>query len=268
MKNPHDRDAPESHDASSLEPPPAYGPTAEGQIPTAPTLASEGTHLDAPAYEQTDHVIPTNDEGRIDLHIGEGLSDLCRHFTNGMTMEKAQEREQIPLPTALLLPPAMNILMLVVGSRGDVQPFIALGQALKDDGHRVRLATHPHFRSFVEAHGIEFFSIGGDPAELMAYMVQNPGLVPKFAALRRGEIQKRRRSMRDMVHASWRACFEPGTFPREKSLKNSMEKVVKSHAKQKDPTPFVADLIVANPPSLAHIHCAERLGIPLHILFT
>ena len=32
--------------------------------------------------------------------------------------------------------------------------------------------------------------------------------------------------------------------------------------------PFVADAIIANPPSLAHIHCAQRLGIPLHIMFT
>ena len=32
--------------------------------------------------------------------------------------------------------------------------------------------------------------------------------------------------------------------------------------------PFVADAIIANPPSFAHVHCAERLGIPLHLMFT
>ena len=32
--------------------------------------------------------------------------------------------------------------------------------------------------------------------------------------------------------------------------------------------PFVADAIIANPPSFAHIHCAEALGIPLHLMFT
>lgn len=32
--------------------------------------------------------------------------------------------------------------------------------------------------------------------------------------------------------------------------------------------PFVADAIIANPPSFAHIHIAERLGIPLHMMFT
>ena len=32
--------------------------------------------------------------------------------------------------------------------------------------------------------------------------------------------------------------------------------------------PFVADAIIANPPSFAHFHCAEKLGIPLHLVFT
>lgn len=33
-------------------------------------------------------------------------------------------------------------------------------------------------------------------------------------------------------------------------------------------SPFVADAIIANPPSFAHIHCAQALGIPLHLMFT
>ena len=32
--------------------------------------------------------------------------------------------------------------------------------------------------------------------------------------------------------------------------------------------PFVADAIIANPPSFAHMHCAQALGIPLHLMFT
>ena len=40
---------------------------------------------------------------------------------------------------------------MVVGSRGDVQPFVALGKVLKETyGHRIRLATHPTFKKFVE----------------------------------------------------------------------------------------------------------------------
>ena len=62
----------------------------------------------------------------------------------------------------------MNIVLQVVGSRGDVQPFIALGNELQKSGHRVRLATHNVFKDFVMSAGLEFFPIGGNPAELMA----------------------------------------------------------------------------------------------------
>ncbi|RFN52956.1 udp-glucose,sterol transferase [Fusarium flagelliforme] len=65
----------------------------------------------------------------------------------------------------------ININIQVVGSRGDVQPFIALGVALKNDGHRVRLSTHAQFRDTVISAGLEFFDIGGDPADLMAFML-------------------------------------------------------------------------------------------------
>jgi hypothetical protein len=35
-----------------------------------------------------------------------------------------------------------------------------------------------------------------------------------------------------------------------------------------DEAPFVADAIIANPPSFAPAHIAEKLGIPLHMMFT
>lgn len=31
--------------------------------------------------------------------------------------------------------------------------------------------------------------------------------------------------------------------------------------------PFVADAIISNPVTYAHIHCAEALGVPLHLMF-
>lgn len=63
---------------------------------------------------------------------------------------------------------SLNIVVQVVGSRGDVQPFVALGNELQRSGHRVRLATHDTFKSFVTSAGLEFYPIGGDPAALMA----------------------------------------------------------------------------------------------------
>ncbi|CRK45084.1 hypothetical protein BN1723_006454 [Verticillium longisporum] len=57
---------------------------------------------------------------------------------------------------------------------GDVQPFIALGSALQRAGHRI----------FVRSSGLEFYPIGGDPEDLMSYMVKNPGLIPSVHRLR------------------------------------------------------------------------------------
>lgn len=58
----------------------------------------------------------------------------------------------------------LNILILVIGTRGDVQPMAALGRALKDKyGHRVRVATHTPFKDFVEGQGLEFYPMPGNP---------------------------------------------------------------------------------------------------------
>lgn len=56
----------------------------------------------------------------------------------------------------------MNILIPTIGSRGDVQPFIALAQGLIGAGHKVTLASHPMMRSLVESHRVAFAPIGPD----------------------------------------------------------------------------------------------------------
>ena len=103
----------------------------------------------------------------------------------------------------------LNIVVIVIGSRGDIQPFLKIGKILKEDyGHRVRIATHPVFKKFVEEDsGLEFFSVGGDPSELMAFMVKNPGLIPGVQTIMEGEIGKRRSAMYDMFQGMWRACI-------------------------------------------------------------
>ena len=166
-----------------------------------------------------------------------------------------------PQPTlgpSFVFPTKLNIVIHVIGSRGDVQPFIALGKVLQSHGHRLRLATHPTFRGFVEDSGLEFFSIGGDPAELMAFMVKNPGLLPGFESLRAGDVGKRRKEMTEIINGCWRSCIDPVDNMEGESIGES----------QTVDAPFIADAIIANPPSFAHVHCAEKLRIPLHIMFT
>lgn len=64
-----------------------------------------------------------------------------------------------------------------------MQPFVVLARALVQHGHRVRLATHGTFRHFVHDAGrgeVEFFDIGGDPKELLAWMVKSESLRALF----------------------------------------------------------------------------------------
>lgn len=186
-----------------------------------------------------------------------------------MPSERELERTdgaQRPIPKDEVknIPLQLNLVIQVIGSRGDIQPFIALGKELKAHGHRVRLATHMAFREFVLHGGLEFFNIGGDPAELMAFMVKNPGLLPGIKSIRSGAIQKRRREMREIFNGCWRSCFETGDGTYLHQIKEDPFSKAVDYRRR----PFVADAIIANPPSLAHIHCAQRLGIPLHIMFT
>ncbi|CAI9116523.1 OLC1v1017695C5 [Oldenlandia corymbosa var. corymbosa] len=139
--------------------------------------------------------------------------------------------------------PKLKIAMLVVGTRGDVQPFLAMAKRLQEFGHRVRLATHANFRSFVKSAGVEFFPLGGDPRVLAGYMARNKGLIPYSP----GEISVQRRQMKAIIESLLPACTE---------------------ADQETGEPFRAQAIIANPPSYGHAHVAEALGVPLHIYFT
>ncbi len=60
-----------------------------------------------------------------------------------------------------------HIVLVAVGSRGDVQPYVALGKGLQAAGHHVALATHLEFKAFVQAHDLEFRPIGGNPRKLL-----------------------------------------------------------------------------------------------------
>lgn len=182
--------------------------------------------------------------------------------------EEAPERPNLPRASSETIAtpertpnsPRLNVVIMVIGSRGDVQPFLKIGKVLKEQyGHRVRIATHPAFRDFVEKDsGLEFFSAGGNPSELMAFMVKNPGLIPTLETVRAGDIGRRRAAMAEMFEGFWRACISA----------TDDEKNPRNRKMMGGDQPFIADLIIANPPSFAHLHCAEALGVPLLLAFT
>lgn len=212
----------------------------------------------------------TTGDGRVDIKIDErqpSIASLLGHLqrpATGPELLRRVEQDTKPKPDGISFPLNLNIVIQVIGSRGDIQPFVALGKALKRHGHRVRLATHLAFREFVLDGGLEFFNIGGDPEELMSYMVKNPGLLPHVSTLRSGAIQKRRREMKQIINGCWRSCHEMGDGTHLHQIKEDPWSDVVDYRRR----PFVADAIIANPPSLAHIHCAQRMGIPLHLMFT
>lgn len=60
----------------------------------------------------------------------------------------------------------MRIDILAIGSRGDVQPYVALGLGLQSAGHCVRIVTLGGFDDLVRGRGLDHLSISGSPAEI------------------------------------------------------------------------------------------------------
>jgi hypothetical protein len=81
----------------------------------------------------------------------------------------------------------------------------------------------------------------------MSFMVKNAGIIPSMSSIVAGDVAKKRRTLEDIVASTWVAC-----------IANDDETFL----------PFTAEAIIANPPSFGHVHCAEKLEIPLHIMFT
>jgi UDP:flavonoid glycosyltransferase YjiC (YdhE family) len=55
---------------------------------------------------------------------------------------------------------AVHILLVTIGSAGDVHPFAGLGQALRGRGHRVTLVTNGYFEPLARRLGLEFEAVG------------------------------------------------------------------------------------------------------------
>ncbi len=69
-----------------------------------------------------------------------------------------------------------RIVMLTYGSRGDVEPFVALGLRLITEGFLVRLIAPKPFRPLVESTGIDFVPIDSEPDELGQLFANQAGI--------------------------------------------------------------------------------------------
>jgi sterol 3beta-glucosyltransferase len=124
----------------------------------------------------------------------------------------------------------MKITILTVGSRGDVQPFVALGLGLQQTGHLVTLCTGHNFQSFVEGHGLPYAPLTADFITLLETpegraAIEGKGRLPLLKQVRP--------MMRQMLDEAWTAVQQAAP-----------------------------DRLIYHPKVLAGYHLAEKLGIP------
>jgi sterol 3beta-glucosyltransferase len=65
----------------------------------------------------------------------------------------------------------MRVTLVTGGSRGDLQPYVALGEGLRLAGHGVTIATYGPYEAFVRSRGLEFAPLSGDPQGLMDHLL-------------------------------------------------------------------------------------------------
>jgi sterol 3beta-glucosyltransferase len=61
----------------------------------------------------------------------------------------------------------MRILLLSLGTRGDIQPFLALGKGLLRRGHEVTVCSSGSFGPWIEGHGLRFAPLNNDIIDLV-----------------------------------------------------------------------------------------------------
>ena len=174
------------------------------------------------------------------------LLEARKGNTNGLQpLESADNGEHLAKAPILFDDPRASILnfkpteslrltCLTIGSRGDVQPYIALCKGLLKEGHKPKIATHIEFESWIRKHGIDFAPVDGDPAELMRICVENGMFTYSFL---KEASSKFRGWIDELLSSAWKACQD-------------------------------TDLLIESPSAMAGAHIAEALGIPYFKAFT
>ncbi|MBA3872072.1 MAG: glycosyltransferase family 1 protein [Anaerolineae bacterium] len=131
----------------------------------------------------------------------------------------------------------MKITILTAGTRGDVQPYLALALKLQSAGYEVQLGAPTNFASFVSDHGIEFAPLRADYYQLMDS--------PEGQALKSGN------PIRVMQH------MKTTVFPLMRRLMDDTWQAAQD-----------TDAIIYHP-KLFHVpHIAEKLNIPVMLAAT
>jgi vancomycin aglycone glucosyltransferase len=84
----------------------------------------------------------------------------------------------------------MKVLLSSIGSRGDVQPILALAVELQAHGHTSIVCAAPNFQTWMEGYGVGFFPIGPDLEKWTRSAAQAPMPVQKPTAAQRRELAR------------------------------------------------------------------------------
>ncbi|MGB3510903.1 MAG: glycosyltransferase [Microcoleaceae cyanobacterium] len=134
----------------------------------------------------------------------------------------------------------MRITILAWGTRGDVQPYIALGLGLQAEGHQVKIASLDIFEDFISNKGLNFASLGSVPEKLKKpSQDKKKGNTITFHGLwgRMNWWLIFGSSLENLMFNSWEVCQE-------------------------------TDVIIYSRLSLPAYHIAEKLGIPCYAAYT
>jgi UDP:flavonoid glycosyltransferase YjiC (YdhE family) len=124
---------------------------------------------------------------------------------------------------------AVRVLLLTFGTRGDVQPYVALAAGLGVAGHDVGLCTAEGYRELVESAGVAYLHMSNEMLALVQTgMSQMKGTLDAFRIAKRMT-----EAMRSSLLDQWEAgrSFDPS-------------------------------IIIYHPKILGGLHVAERLGVP------
>ena len=123
----------------------------------------------------------------------------------------------------------MRVLLYTFGTRGDVQPYVALARALTDRGHQAAICTAEGFQDLVESAEVDYLRMNNDMLQLVQdAMPQMSGPHETYKIFR--AMQPAQRSA---LHDQWMAAqmYEPS-------------------------------IIVFHPKALGGYHIAEKLAVP------
>ena len=69
----------------------------------------------------------------------------------------------------------MHLSIAAVGSRGDVQPYLALGLGLQKAGYQVRICADRLFEDLVTSTGLDFARVTAAPVDMMQQNLSRVG---------------------------------------------------------------------------------------------